>query len=608
MAELTEHLRNLADEIGARPATTDSEQRAAEHIEAVFTAHGLEPEVQEFDAPRATGWAWSVYAFLAIAAAVAAGLKSYLIWPAFAVAALAAFFHWFDLDTRFGLTAILPKGPSQNVIARHVPKARRGERLRTVVVVAHYDSPRAALEFSAGPLRNLNVTTGITKIVYALIPLLIIAMAIPATAAAEPWLWYVTMAFSAWLLVSFFAGIYRSVSAPTDGANCNASGVAAMLSVMEAVVPEPDAGAFATTAFPALRRDEATALEADVVPEGALLSYSPASTEAEEPALPEGFEWAEPGLDPTAEAQRGQSAMDFDTIEFEPVDITHGRLHPQAPASGGSSRPVSIDDDADDLGAALAPEPEPERAPRAEQHRRGLGGLLGGKKRGRDEDADVKGWLGVDEKFDARKEGREIGTWDNFDELGSDDDDGFGWKGGWAGDDPIGDPDFAAEEAARIRRRVLERADRDLNEKEVWFVATGAGESGSAGLKAFLAVYGDELRDAMFVNLECVGEGTLSWVTEEGRARKYRSDRRLTSLAKRVSREQEIMAKPRAYRGWWTEGTTLLVRGYRSVTLMALDGDGRVPGARTAGDVSEHLDEAAVQRAADLATNMIREA
>ena len=47
-----------------------------------------------------------------------------------------------------------------------------------------------------------------------------------------------------------------------------------------------------------------------------------------------------------------------------------------------------------------------------------------------------------------------------------DDDDGFGWKGGWAGDDPIGDPDFAATEAARIRRRVTEDVDRELTEKE----------------------------------------------------------------------------------------------------------------------------------------------
>jgi len=625
MAELIEHMRNLADEIGPRPATTDAEQRAAEHIEAVFTAHGLESEVQEFDAPRSTGWAWAVYAVLAIAAAVLAGLTSFLIWPAFAVAAIAGFFHWFDLDTRWGLTGLMPKGPSQNVIARHVPKARRGERLRTVVVVAHYDAPRAALEFSVGPLKNLDAITLVTKIVYVLLPVLILAMALPQTAAAEPWLWYATIAVSAWLLVSLVCGVYRSVSTPTDGANCNASGVAAMLTVMESVVPEPDAGTFATTAFPVVRRDERAAVEADVVPEGALLNYSPASSSREaelpdgfewaepgldptaerEAELPDGFEWAEPGLDPTAEVQRGQAALDFDTVEFEAVDATHDRLHPPAyerPAPAAPAR--ERDEDAEE--PREAGESSAQRAER--ERKRGLGGLLGGRKRGRDENGDVKGWLGVDESFDARKKGREIGSWDNFDDPNAEDDDGFGWKGGWAGEDPIGDPDFASEEAARIRRRVLERSDRDLTEKEVWFVATGAGESGSAGLKAFLDAYGDDLRDASFINIECVGQGTLSWVTEEGRARRYRADRRLTSLAKRVSREQEIMAKPRAFRGWWTEGTVLLARGYRAVTLMGFDADGGVPGARSTGDVSSEVEESAVQRAADLVTHMIREA
>ena len=54
MAEMMQHLTALADEIGPRPATTDAESRAAAYVESVFVARGLEPEIQEFDAPAPT--------------------------------------------------------------------------------------------------------------------------------------------------------------------------------------------------------------------------------------------------------------------------------------------------------------------------------------------------------------------------------------------------------------------------------------------------------------------------------------------------------------------------------------------------------------------------
>lgn len=153
MAETMQHLSALADEIGPRPATSDAESRAASYVESVFVARGLEPEVQEFDAPRTYSWASAIYHLLSIVSAVCAGqwlLGGRLVWPAVALSAIVAFVLWLDLDTRWGLTRILPKGPSQNVIARHVPKQRRGEKLKKVVIVAHYDSARASLASSPG--------------------------------------------------------------------------------------------------------------------------------------------------------------------------------------------------------------------------------------------------------------------------------------------------------------------------------------------------------------------------------------------------------------------------------------------------------------------------
>ena len=139
-----------------------------------------------------------------------------------------------DLETRWGFTSIMPKGPSQNVIARHVPHARRGERMRKVIVVAHYDTARASLAFSPGLVKNFNITFGLMKACTFAVPVMIFAMALSITAPAEPWLWYATMAVSAYLLVPLVINVHRELFMRfVDGANDNASGVAAMLSVME---------------------------------------------------------------------------------------------------------------------------------------------------------------------------------------------------------------------------------------------------------------------------------------------------------------------------------------------------------------------------------------
>ena len=156
------------------------------------------------------------------------------------------------------------------------------------------------------------------------------------------------------------------------------------------------------------------------------------------------------------------------------------------------------------MSAAPGPEPEPRtrkrssarqssrpRTPRRRgESRKAVSEVCGrGARRARDDES-TSGWLGVGDGFDAREEGRDIGSWDNFDE---EEDDGMGFKGGWAGDDPIGDADFASNEAARIRRRVTETVDHSLDEKEIWWVATGAEEVGTFGMRAFLEEYADEL-------------------------------------------------------------------------------------------------------------------
>lgn len=605
MAQLIEYARTLADEIGPRPAATDAEHRAAEWIERAFASHGLETEMQEFDSIRTYSWAYVLYHLLTMGAAFAAGFKPFLAWPAFAVSALVAFFLWSDLDTRWGLTRIMRKGPSQNVIARHVPRARRGETLRKIVVVAHYDSARSSLAFAPGTVGGFGFTFGLLKVSTFLTPVLILVMALPFDflSALDPWLWYATMVVAGYLLIPTVINIHRELFMPfVDGANDNASGVAAMLGVMERLVPAPDATSLVTGSFAAVRRDPDAARAVGAVEEDVELSYAPAGASADETELPDDFTWAE------APAQRspGQAVLEFDTIEFDTV----GSKAPRDPR-----RTVSI---GEDKAPAASPEvlpadvagPRPDEIEGGPGRKRGLLSGLGGRKKQQRENGEVRDWLGVEDGFDARKTGREIGSWDNFSEGGEaeEDDDGFGWKGGWAGDDPIGDPEFAASEAARIRRRVTESVDRELSEKEVWFVATGAEEVGTLGMQALLRDYGFDLRDAYIINLDNCGSGHLYWASSEGMARRYRADRRLVGLARRVSRETETLIKPREYRGLSTDATPALARGYHAFSIMAFDDKGLPVNWHWKTDTAAELDADLIETTAEFVAAMIREA
>ena len=494
MAELIDYVRTLAEEIGPRPATSDSEHRAAEWLATTFGSYGLETETHEFDAPRTYGWAYALYHLLTLLSAFAAGFKPYLVWPAFALSAIVAFFLWSDLDTRWGLSRLMPKGASQNVIARHVPRSRRGERLRRIVIVAHYDSARASLAFAPGMVGNFPTTFALLKWCTFLTPVFILLMALPFTATLDPWIWYVTMAVSAYLLVPLVINVHREIAMPfVAGANDNASGVAAMLGVMEKLVPAPDAQSLVTTgSFPSVRRGPVEAEKADVVPEGSLLRYTPAGGQPDG-AAPDDFEWADEGrAEKYSSARAGHSRVRHHRLRSVPQTQT-------ADTVPMGSKVEGLDD--------VEPPATEAGSGRRARARPGLLGKLGRKKE-RHSEEEVTGWLGVERGL-RRSAGRSrIGSWDNF---GDDDDDagGLGWKGGWAGDDPIGDPEFAAHEAARIRRKVTEDIDRELTEKEIWFVATGAEEVGTVGMQALLRDYADDLKTRSSSTSTTAGPGSF---------------------------------------------------------------------------------------------------
>jgi hypothetical protein len=268
---------------------------------------------------------------------------------------------------------------------------------------------------------------------------------------------------------------------------------------------------------------------------------------------------------------------------------------------------------ADDLFGESAPASAPTSAPEGsidappvEEERRGLFGKT--RKPGQDKRG-VRDWLGVGHDFDARKEGAAIGSWDHFTkpEEEEDEDAGVGWKGGAASIGDVDDPGFASSEAARIRRKVTMGTDRDLSEKEVWFVATGAEEVGTIGMKAFLKEHGPDVRDAFIINIDNVGSGSVYYVDSEGMAKRYRSDRRLAGAARRAITENELSVSGRDYRGLSTDATPALARGFRAMSVMAFDINGRLPNWHWATDTVANVDEKNLETAAEFVCAVIKE-
>jgi hypothetical protein len=330
-----------------------------------------------------------------------------------------------------------------------------------------------------------------------------------------------------------------------------------------------------------------------------------------------------PAATPASDAQ----ILDFETVEFGTLGaraqdkgqdtVSFAALEDYAPDETFADQPATSSEVLDATVIGAPDEAGSFDAPTRAERKKGLfgrsskgdKGSRGGRKdrAARKEAQDPSEWLGLDSDFDARKEGENIGSWDNFDEAG-DDADGFSWKGGRAGGDSIEDSDYAANEASRIRRKVAENLDLNLSEKEIWYVATGAHFADCRGMRTFLSDNSEHVRGAMIINLASVGSGDLYWTTKERFGTVHPTSARLTSLARRVSRATEIRIKALRTRKPTTEAACALATGRKAVSVVRLTQRG-VPFAWSSSqDVATRLDPEKIDEAATFVRELIREA
>ena len=239
MSNVDQYLHTLVEEIGPRPTASDTERTAAEWIQSVFCQRGVESRIVDIDVPVSTTLSRGVAHLLIVAGVVLIGLietAAWADWLAWAVLAAIGVCVFLESAGRKCPLSLSKKGPSQNVVARYAPHARHGDRLRKVVLVASYDSPTVPPLLSAATAPAYSWLRRLGRYYAYLAPVLglFLVLPVPVTDPIEPWIWYLLLAggvIPTVLSLNFL--MQPAMKRYSPGANSNASGVAAMLAVLD---------------------------------------------------------------------------------------------------------------------------------------------------------------------------------------------------------------------------------------------------------------------------------------------------------------------------------------------------------------------------------------
>ena len=217
-------------------------------------------------------------------------------------------------------------------------------------------------------------------------------------------------------------------------------------------------------------------------------------------------------------------------------------------------------------------------------------------------------WLDVDEDFEARKVGAERKTWESFreDEPESEgvvqDESNKTWYGGASV--------LLEESGLSTNDRSLEQSIEDFRygvriDKEVWFVALGSQCESDLGMKNFMRTYAHDLKGALVVNLEGLGQGDLSFISAEGEIKTYKPSSRMNRLLKKVSRNCGLNIG-NAQILWKDSSATQAMKAHiPAMSLVGMEGFSPALYAQ-GGDVIESLDALTLENNADFIVELIK--
>ena len=239
MSVTKQYLDYLDAEMGIAPASSQEELDCAQTIAEVYSAHGLEPQVQDFVAPR---WGYLPYGVVMVAlflgvllVGLGGGVTTFIgfVLAAAAIALLVMAYTGRDVIGKVG-----PSDHSQNVVGFHAAEGEDVSRNRPIVIVAHYDTQRLDLLSRPGvaPAKKL-IATASPYLVCAVALCTFIQILGFLPEAARRTFWVIGIVASLPMLawgVNLIASRFMPYAA---GGVDNKSSLAAMLGVLDRVCP-----------------------------------------------------------------------------------------------------------------------------------------------------------------------------------------------------------------------------------------------------------------------------------------------------------------------------------------------------------------------------------
>lgn len=143
-------------------------------------------------------------------------------------------------------------------------------------------------------------------------------------------------------------------------------------------------------------------------------------------------------------------------------------------------------------------------------------------------------------------------------------------------------------------RQIYQFRNPDID-TEVWFVALGSQLSGEAGMKAFMQEHASELRGAIVINLESLGDGALTFMEKEGVVKTCVASSRMKRYIKKASSITGVSCATSQM--LWRESAASVAMGNR-VQAMTLAGvaDGKPAHYCDANDTVGKVNQGTLER------------
>ena len=283
MTQPLEHVEYLSKEIGPRPAGTEEEQNAALYIaDQLQKESGYHAEIEEFTGSSNFPYIQAICCGVIILVAILAMAVPMLAIPAFILALIATVIYVFEVFDKPVVTRILARSASQNVVAKYQPfsegegEGKPSGRSRKIVLVARYDSGKVTPSL-VSRIESMKLPFGMIFAGAAAVStiLLLVRIFVGSVGGAGILVFNVIAAIVLIIVaLPLVKTILLQIAPYNEGANDNASGVAALLevarrisrgSLSEADLVDENEGVAI--------HGEAAAIANGLVPEGAEIRY-----------------------------------------------------------------------------------------------------------------------------------------------------------------------------------------------------------------------------------------------------------------------------------------------------------------------------------------------